>query len=695
MNVYKTENIRNVVLLGHGGAGKSTLAEAFGLTTGVITRMGTIADGNTISDFDKEEQKRQFSISTSVIPIEFNGIKINVLDTPGYFDFIGATEEGLSVADAAVIVVNAKSGIEVGTHKAWGFCEKYKIPRIIYVSGMDDANADYMGVVEALKTEFGKKIAPFHLPIKNGADLVGYVNIIRQAGRKYKADGSYDECDVPAELVDSMAEARDMIMEAVAETSEELMDKYFGGEEFTLEEIMGALKNSVIDGDIVPVQVGASTKNFGPKMVLEAIERYFPSPDKSPVNKYGKDTKTGDTFICKCEADQPLSAYVFKTIMDPFIGKYSLVKVYSGVLTGDDTVFNAATDETEKISKLYIMRGKNFEEIKELQPGDIGAIGKLNLAKTGDTLSKKETPIILDKFEMAKPYTYMKYSAVNKGEEDKIQQALQKLCAEDQTLRVVADEENKQSLIYGIGDQQLDVVVSKMKDKYKVDIALDKPAFAFRETIKKTSDVQGKHKKQSGGHGQYGDVRMRFAPLGDTTVPYEFTEEVVGGSVPKNYFPAVEKGLQESVQRGPLANYPVVGVKATLYDGSYHPVDSNEMSFKMATILAFKKGFMEAGPVLLEPIASLKVIVPDRFTGDVMGDLNKRRGRVLGMNPTDDGKTCIEADIPMSELYGYNTDLRSMTGGFGDFSYEFSRYEQAPAEVQAREVAARQTKEDE
>ena len=453
MNVYKTENIRNVVLLGHGGAGKSTLAEAFGFTTGVITRMGTIADGNTISDFDKEEQKRQFSISTTIIPIEFNGIKINVIDTPGYFDFIGATEEGLSVADAAVIVVNAKSGIEVGAIKAWGFCEKYRIPRIIYVSGMDDANADYMKVVEDLKAEFGKKIAPFHLPIKDDKGFNGYVNVIRQAGRMYKADGSYDECDVPADLVDEMASARDMILEAVAETSEELMDKYFEGQEFTMEEIMSALKNSVTDGDIVPVQIGASTKNFGPKMVLESIERYFPSPDKSPVKKYGKDVKTEETFICECSADQPLAAYVFKTIMDPFIGKYSLVKVYSGVLTSDDVVFNAATDETEKVSKLYIMRGKNFEEIKELQPGDIGAIGKLNLAKTSDTLSRKDAPIILDKFEMAKPYTYMKYSAVNKGEEDKISQALAKLCAEDQTLKTVADEENKQALIYGIGDQ--------------------------------------------------------------------------------------------------------------------------------------------------------------------------------------------------------------------------------------------------
>ena len=694
MNVYKTQNIRNVALLGHGGAGKSTLAEAMAYTTGVITRMGNITDGNTISDFDKEEIKRKFSINTSVIPIEFNGIKINILDTPGYFDFIGATEEGISVCDAAVIVVNAKSGIEVGTVKAWNFCEKFNIPRLIYVGGMDDANADYSKVVEDLKATFGKKIAPIQVPITEGGKFAGYVNVIRKAGRLYNKDGSYNVTDVPEQASDELESYYDMIMEAVAETSEELMDKYFEGEEFTFEEIMGALKSSVIEGDIVPVQVGSSINNYGAKMVLESIERYFPSPDKSPVKKYGKNVKADETFFCECSPDADLAAYVFKTIMDPFIGKYSLVKVFSGTLKSDDTVFNAATDESEKISKIYIMRGNKFEEIKELQSGDIGAIGKLNLAKTSDTLSRKEAPIILDKFETAVPYTYMKYSAANKGEDDKVSQALSKLCAEDQTLKVVADEENKQALLYGIGDQHLDVTISKIKEKYKVDVILEKPAFPFRETIRKSADVEGKHKKQSGGHGQYGHVKMIFEPLGDTEKAYEFEERVVGGSVPKNYFPAVEKGIQECVQRGPLANYPVVGVKAILYDGSYHPVDSSEMAFKTATSIAFKKGFMEANPVLLEPIASLKVVVPDKFTGDVMGDLNKRRGRVLGMEHVSEGITCVQADIPQSELFGYATDLRSMTGGFGDFSYEFARYEQAPSDVQQKEIAARQTQDE-
>jgi len=695
MNVYKTENVRNVVLLGHGGAGKTSLVEAMAFTTGLITRMGNIADGNTISDFDKEEIKRKFSINSNIIPIEFNGIKINILDTPGYFDFVGAQEECLGVADAAVIVVDAKSGIQVGTHRAWEFCEKFSLPRVFYISGMDNTDVDYMQVVNDLKETFGKKVCPFHFPILEGGTLKGYVNVVRMAGRLYNPDGSYNVCDVPSESEDNISEARDMIMEAVAETSEELMDKYFGGEEFTFEEIMAALKNSVTDGSIVPVQLGSSIKNYGAKMVLESIERYFPSPDKSPVKKYGKQLNTDETFICECSADKPLAAYVFKTIMDPFIGKYSLVKVFSGKLTNDDTVYNAETGESEKISKLYIMRGKNFEEIKEIQPGDIGAIAKLSLAKTRDTLCRKDTPIVLTRFKMATPYTYMKYSAANKGDEDKIAQGLAKLCAEDLTLKLVADEENRQSLIYGIGDQHLDVVVSKLKEKYKVDVVLEKPAFPFRETIKKRAEVEGKHKKQSGGHGQYGHVKMIFEASGDLETPYIFEEKIFGGSVPKNYFPAVEKGIQECVLAGPLANYPVVGVKATLIDGSYHPVDSSEMAFKMATKIAFKKGFMEASPVLLEPIVSLKVTVPDKFTGDVMGDLNKKRGRVLGMNPTDNGKTCIEADIPMSELYGYATQLRSMTGGFGEFAYEFARYEQAPAEVQEKEIAARHTEDEE
>jgi len=689
MNVYKTQDIRNVVFLGHGGAGKTTLAEAMAFATGAISRQGNIADGNTLSDFDKEEVKRQISISASVIPIEWEGIKINILDAPGSFDFVGQAEEAMSVADAAVIVVNGKAGVEVGTIKAWNICERRKIPRLFFVTNMDDPNANYMETVAQLKQTFGKKVAPFHLPIMEDGSLTGFVNVVKMGGRRFTTGGDYVEREIPDFIQSELEPVREQLMEAVAESDESLMDKYFGGEEFTYEEISAALRKSVIECDIVPVQIGSGINTQGVSMLLQSFEKYFPSPEKAEVFKKGVVTSTGEEIEADKDNSKPVSAYVFKTIMDPFVGKYSLVKVCTGVLKAGATVYNATKDVEEKLAKLYVMRGKNVIEVQELQSGDIGAIGKLASTRTGDTLSTKGWPVEYHKTTMTVPYTYMSYKAVNKGDDDKMAQALLKLCIEDLTLKTVSDEENRQSLIYGVGDQQLDVVVSKMKDKYKVDIELGKPKFAFRETIRKKAQAQGKHKKQSGGHGQYGDVIMEFEPSGDLETPYIFEEKIFGGSVPKNYFPAVEKGIQECVLKGPLAGYPVVGVKATLLDGSYHPVDSSEMAFKTAATLAFKKAFMEASPVLLEPISSLSVIVPDKYTGDVMGDLNKKRGRVLGMNPVGDGLTEVLADIPSSELFGYSTRLRSMTGGTGDFSYEFARYEQAPADVQAKEVEER------
>ena len=465
------------------------------------------------------------------------------------------------------------------------------------------------------------------------------------------------------------------------------MERYFLGEEFTQEEISQALRTHVIEGDIVPVMMGSGINCQGFKVLLQAMDKYFPSPDHFEC--IGVDVSTGERFTAKSNDDVSLSARVFKTIVDPFIGKYSLMKICTGTLKGDTTVYNVNKDAEEKIGKLYVLRGKDVIEVSELKAGDIGAVAKLTVTQTGDTMAVRTAPIVYHKPQISTPYTYMAYKAVNKGEDDKVSTALARMMEEDLTLIVKNDAENRQSLIYGIGDQQLDVVVSKLQSRYKVAVELSKPKFAFRETLRKKVKVQGKHKKQSGGHGQYGDVIMEFEPSGDLETPYVFEEKVFGGSVPKNYFPAVEKGLQECVQKGPLAGYPVVGLKATLLDGSYHPVDSSEMAFKMATILAFKQGFVDANPVLLEPIASLKVTVPDRFTGDVMGDLNRRRGRVLGMESDHHGKQVIEADIPMSELFGYNTDLRSMTGGLGDYSYEFSRYEQAPGDVQKREIEAR------
>ncbi len=691
MKVYRTDEIRNVVLLGHGGCGKTSLAEAMAYVSGATNRMGKVSDKNTISDFDKEEQKRGFSISTTLIPIEWEKAKINILDTPGYFDFVGEVEEAVSAADAAIIVVSGKAGVEVGTEKAWELCDKYKLPRMIYVTEMDVDDASFRQVVEDLNDKYGKVIAPHFQPIRENEKLVGYVNIIKNAGRRYTGVGQREECEIPDYCKANLESYREKLLEAVAETSEEFMDRYFAGEEFSVEEIRAAMRTEVMEGSIVPVAMGSNVQAQGVANLLSDIVRFFPSPDCRECA--GINRKTNEIYEADYDFAKAKSAYVFKTMVDPFIGKYSFVKVCSGVLKGEDVLYNTESETDEKLGKIYTMVGNKPVEVSELFAGDIGAIGKLTNTKTGDTLSAKTTPILYGKTEYSRPYTYMRYATKNKGDEDKVSQALQRMMAEDVTLKSVNDSENRQSLIYGMGDQHLEIVVSKLAERYKCEVLLETPKVAFRETIKKKSDVDTKYKKQSGGHGQYGHVKMRFEPSGDMETPYVFEEEVVGGAVPKNYFPAVEKGLQDSVVKGPLAGYPVVGVKAVLYDGSYHPVDSSEMAFKTATIQAFKKGFMEAGPILLEPIASMKVTVPDDYTGDVMGDLNKRRGRVLGMNPTGNGAQVIEADVPMTGLFGYCTTLRSMTGGRGTYEYEFARYEQAPSDVQEAEIAKRAAEE--
>lgn len=687
MNVYTTDKIRNVVLLGHGGCGKTSLAEAMAYLAGMTTRMGKVTDGNTISDYDKEEIKRHFSINTTVIPIVWGDTKINILDTPGYFDFVGEVEEAVSAADAAIIVVSGKAGIEVGTKKAWELCETYKLPRMVFVTDMDIDEASYRQVVEDLQQLYGKRIAPFHLPIRENGQFVGYVNVLQQRAKRWKDNGEVEKVEVPEYSKENLGICREALMEAVAETSEEFMDRYFGGEEFSEDEIRQALRVNVSDGSIVPVLMGSNVLARGMYTLMVDIVKYLPSPEKRSCT--GINAKSNEVYNADYDFAKPKSAYIFKTIADPFIGKYSLIKVNSGVIKTDDLLYNQHKDTEEKIGKIYVLCGNKPEEVKELHAGDIGALAKLTKAATTDSLSTKANPILYIRTQISIPYTYKRYKAVNKGDEDKISQALQKLMLEDLTLKTVNDSENGQTLLYGMGDQHLDVVASKLLERYKVQIELKKPKVAFRETIRKKADVEYKYKKQSGGHGQYGHVKMTFEPSGDLETPYVFEQCVVGGAVPKNFFPAVEKGIQEGVVKGPMAAYPVVGVKAVLYDGSYHPVDSSEMAFKVAALQAFKKGIMEASPILLEPIASLKVVVPDKYTGDIMGDLNKRRGRVLGMKPTEHGYQEIVADIPYMELYGYNTDLRSMTGGSGTFSYEFARYEQTPSDIQEKEIAER------
>ena len=544
MNVYTTDKIRNVVLLGHGGCGKTSLAEAMAYLAGMTTRMGKVTDGNTISDYDKEEIKRHFSINTTVIPIVWGDTKINILDTPGYFDFVGEVEEAVSAADAAIIVVSGKAGIEVGTKKAWELCETYKLPRMVFVTDMDIDEASYRQVVEDLQQLYGKRIAPFHLPIRENGQFVGYVNVLQQRAKRWKDNGEVEKVEVPEYSKENLGICREALMEAVAETSEEFMDRYFGGEEFSEDEIRQALRVNVSDGSIVPVLMGSNVLARGMYTLMVDIVKYLPSPEKRSCT--GINAKSNEVYNADYDFAKPKSAYIFKTIADPFIGKYSLIKVNSGVIKTDDLLYNQHKDTEEKIGKIYVLCGNKPEEVKELHAGDIGALAKLTKAATTDSLSTKANPILYIRTQISTPYTYKRYKAVNKGDEDKISQALQKLMLEDLTLKTVNDSENGQTLLYGMGDQHLDVVASKLLERYKVQIELKKPKVAFRETIRKKADVEYKYKKQSGGHGQYGHVKMTFEPSGDLETPYVFEQCVVGGAVPKNFFPAVEKGIQEA-----------------------------------------------------------------------------------------------------------------------------------------------------
>jgi len=684
MKLYSSEQIRNVVLLGHGGCGKTSLVEAMAYVAGITKRQGKIEEGNTISDFDKEEIKRGFSIGLSCIPIEWNNCKINVLDAPGYFDFVGEAKEATRVADSAIIVVSGKSGVEVGTEKAWEYADEMNLPKAIFLTSMDDDKANLVAALEQLKEIFGKCIAPFEIPIKENDHFVGFVDIIKMKAKRFVKD-HVEPCEIPEGMMSEIEPAREMILEAVAESDEELMDKYFEGEEFTLEEIQNALHKGVLDGSIVPVFTGSGINTIGIEVLLNSICKYMPSPKEEHTSVKGFHPNSKEEVEVICDKNEPTTALIFKTIIDPYVGKLSLFRVYSGIVKSDSTLMNANKGESEKISHIYALRGKEQIEVDEIRAGDIGAISKLGNVSTGDTLCDPSNLVCLEGIKFPESLAYRAIEPKSKGDEEKIASGIHRLMEEDPTIRFEMDNENHQELIYGIGGQHLDIIVSKLETKFKVGVELKKPRIPYRETIKKKVQVRGKHKKQSGGHGQYGDVVMDFEPSGDLETPFVFEEKIFGGSVPKNYFPAVEKGLAESVLSGVLAGYPVVGVKATLVDGSYHPVDSSEMAFKIATKTAFKEAMKQAGATLLEPIAKVSITVPDDYMGDIIGDLNKRRGRVLGMNPIK-GKQEILADVPMGEMYGYSTDLRSMTQGRGMFTLKFERYEEAPKDVQDKVI---------
>ncbi len=679
MKTYSTDKIRNVAFLGHSSCGKTTITEALLFNTKVTNRMGKVEDGNTVSDFDKEEKDRQVSIGTSIIPIEYQDTKINFLDTPGYFDFVGEVYGALKVTDGAVLVIDASSGVEVGTEKAWKYLEQRNIPRIIFINKLDKENIKFDELLDSLRDRFGKKVVPFALPIGKGENTDGYMDILKGQ--------SYIDSKPVETFPDTAAKAENLkaiLMEAVAETDEELLEKYFEGEEFTDEEIHKGLKKAVLAGELVPVIVGSAIKGLGADFLLSTVSEYLPSASDSLSAKGVKGMNGSTEETRKGVPSEPISAFIFKTVVDPFVGKITLFKVMSGTMKKDTDVYNADSGESERIGGVFYLRGKDQIEASEILAGDIGATSKLQYFKTGDTISLKTNPIVYEGIDFPKPCYFVSVSGKTKDSDEKIGTGLHRLNEEDPTFSIERNTETKELVIGGQGNIQLSVIASKLKNNFKVDVDLNNPKVAYRETIKGKSDVQGKHKKQSGGAGQYGDVHIRFEPSQDE---FEFTEEIFGGSVPRNYIPAVEKGLRESLDKGVLAGCKVVNVKATLYDGSYHDVDSNEMAFKIAASLAFKKGMMEAKPILLEPIAKVEISIPDEYMGDIMGDMNKRRGRILGMEQQEDGNQLVMAEAPMAEMYTYAIELKSMTQARGSFEMEFLRYDEMPSNMAEKVIA--------
>ena len=686
MKNYASNRVRNVVLLGHSGSGKTTYSEAALYYSGATKRFGKVEDGNTVSDYEAEEIRRKVSINTSVIPVEWQDTKINFLDTPGYFDFAAEVKLAMNVADTGLIMVSAKSGVEVGTEKAWEYCEEMHLPRIIFINQMDDENADFEKTLADLRKNFGKAVAPLQIPFddENG-NFIGFINLIKRDARK-KVNGKLEKCEMPEDKKDQVEVLRSMLIEVAAESSEELMEKFFNDEELTEEEIYDGLQVGIANHSIAPVMCGSATLGYGVKLLMNTIVRFTLPAIEAKANFHAfHDGK--DVVYCSSD-DERFSAYVFKTIADPYIGRLNLFRVMTGKLDTTMSVYNEEKDTVEKVGRLYVMRGKEQIEVDELHSGDIGALAKLSNTSTQDTLSLKDANIIIPKIALPGSVLCMAIKPKGKGDEDKLSAALTKIREEDPTIKMEVNPETKQTLVYGVGEQQLDVMVQKLKAKYKIEVDLTDPIIPYRETIKAKATVRGRYKKQSGGHGQFGDVVMEFEPSYDTTTPVIFEEKIFGGSVPKQYFPAVEKGLQECVQSGVLAGYPVVGLKATLTDGSYHPVDSSEMAFKMATSVAFKEGIPQAKPVILEPIEHVEVLIPDKYMGDIMGDITKRRGRILSMDAVG-MKKCIVAEVPTAEMHKYATDLRSMTQSRGEYRHHFERYEEAPMEVQKKIIEAR------
>ncbi len=680
MKDYEASSIRNVCLVGHSGSGKSTFAEAALFVTKAIDRMGKINDGSTTMDYDQEEIKKGSSIYASIAPVQWKNGKINFIDTPGYLDYIGEMIAGVSVTDGLLILVSAKDGIQTGTENAWKMVAKKKIPSVFFINKLDEENASFDKTYAQLREKFHKSIVAFELPIIENGKTIGTVNILKSKAFYY---GEPEGKAVPADMNDIVSEHYQQIMEAVASADDELMEKFFDGEAFTEEEVIKGLKLGVLNGEVRPVLCGSTLNHNGIEIVLKTIFEYFPAFKECCTIK-AMDRKKAEVLV-KTDEDEPFSALVFKTIIDPFVGRLSFIKVMSGTLTVDTPLINVQQDKAEKFNQISIMMGKNQIPVSKLTVGDIGVLTKLQNTQTNDTLAVASRPVILPPITFPTPMLSVAIEPKSKNDEDKMSGALQRILEEDPTCVIVKNAELRQTLLYGIGDQHIDVIINRLKNKYKVEIELHEPKVQYRETIRGKAEVQGKHKKQSGGAGQFGDVWVRFEPCDSEEMV--FAEEVFGGAVPRQYFPAVEVGLRECMQKGILAGYKVVGVKATLYDGSYHPVDSKEIAFKSAARLAYKAGMPKANPILLEPIGKCSVVIPDEYTGTIIGDFNKRRGIIMGMDMIEDNSQCINAEVPMAEMQKYATELRSMTQGRGSFSLEFDRYEPAPQPIADKVIA--------
>ena len=683
MKAYPVEKIRNICLLGHGGDGKTSLVESLLYMTKNIDRLGKVSEGNTVSDFDPEEIKRKFSVSTSVVPVEFYDHKFNFLDTPGYFDFVGEVHQAMRVADAAIIVCTAKTGVQVGTELAWKKVNEKKMPRMFYIGKIDEENARYYTVYEQLREKFGVSVCPMVIPAIIDEKIVGIIDLIPMKAYELK-DGAAVEMPIPPECMEKALMVRSQIAESVAETCEEYMEKYFAGEEFTIDEYMDGVKRGVMEGTLAPVFTGSAYTGIGSLALLRGLVGYSPCPIDAPKDMAVTDD--GELVEITVGDHDGSLAVIFKTVSDQY-GKFSFFKVLSGSVKGDMSLFNPRTNENEKMGHIYQVIGKKRIDATEITTGDIGAVAKLADARTGDTLCSPDKKVHLHGINFPTPTYSLAVNPKAKGGEEKIASGLARLAEEDVTFKTVNNPETRQFVVTGYGDMHIDILCSKLKSRFNVDVDLAEPRVPYREKIRKKVKVQGRHKKQSGGHGQFGDVWIEFQP-GDVE-ELVFEEKIVGGAVPKNFFPAVEKGLRDSIKKGVLAGFPVVYLKATLVDGSYHDVDSSEMAFKVAANLAYKAGLPQADPVLLEPVGSLKVYIPDDYMGDVIGDLNKRRGRILGMNPQGDGQSIVEAEVPMAEMNTYTIDLRSMTQGRGSFEFAFERYEDAPMNVQQKIIEER------